>query len=803
MRQKIFLVFMFFTLMMNAQKLSFSGMIYSAKTHEPIAGALIHNLTDGSTTESNNFGAFSLIVEKNAENKIIITYIGYDTIFYKFKIVKNVEKNFFLRGNIKIQAVQIIGQKKSQIGIFSISQKEIKILPSLTGDFDILKSFQYMPGIGFGPEGKTNLYILGGNPDQNLMTIDGLPVFFVSHYGNFVSIFDIEAIRKAQLIKSGFSPEYGGRLSGYLNLFLKDGDMKKRSMIINIGILSSKISSNGFIVKNKLSYLITLRRSNLDWLTQLYSLLSKSKNISGYNFFDANLKLNYILNSNNKLQLIAYAGQDRSYEKMENSRFLSSDNQIALPGETVQKTPYTKSKDIYQWGNQAIAVKWIFHKNRIFGNSMLGCTKYQYANNRDAIKFDADNNFLKHNILKNNDFIQYYFAKSNWNFNISNSLIFKIGQEFDYYTTEPISFQSKNLDSLNNLISSFNKKEPLYSQYLFSPYFDFDYNFHQKLYLKAGIRLNFYSKKIYYSPRIRLSYSPYKKLVFAFSYTKTFQFVHLLSTSTSISSQDLWILSKNKALPENSNLFDFNSIFFISKNTKLTLGVFYKNFRNILDYKRLIFDANLSIWDRIEYNGKGNAYGTYFLLNYTMRKLNFCLSYTYLKNYRQFQNLNNAKPFPDYYSRKHNFNFVLTYKFSQHWNVSAVFVFTSGMPYTIPVFSRNTVIPNSYILNIQTPDSNFYKYSENYYYKYEIFSYNKINNYTLPPYHRLDLAVKYMWKAKRKKIDYALSLNIYNVYNHMNPYVVYGYYDPKKNIIKYKKYTMFPIIPSVAYTIKF
>jgi len=801
MKLKLIIIFLCLSVVINAQKVVFNGTIYNTDDKEPVAGAIIRNVTENTVVVSNNFGNFSLLVNKGTTNNILITFVGCDTIFYSFNTDKNISKTFFLKQGVSLNAVKVVGKKKYQSGVYTISQQEIKILPSLTGDFDLLKSFQYLPGIQFGVEGTSNLYILGGSPDQNLITLDGLPLFYVAHYGSIVSVIDIEAVRSAELIKSGFAPKYGGRLSGYLDVLLKDGDMQKRNVVIDIGLLSAKISSNGYIIKNKLSYLISLRRSNLDWQSQALRLINKSEDISGYNFYDANFKLNYIVNNNNKLQLNAYAGQDRMYTKLFGNR--STSNEMLLPGEVAQKTPYSNSSDVYKWGNQAIAFKWLFHKNRIFANTIIGYTKFKNASNDNIKQFDVDGNLYKQTISQNNAFIQYYLIKSILTFKLSNSFALNAGQEYDYYSTVPISFSNQTFDSTGYAISKFSLKEPVYSRGLYSAFFDLNYNIRQKFYAKLGLRINCFSKKVYYSPRIRFIYSPNEKITFNLSYTKTYQFVHLIGEGTSTSARDIWILAKERAVPENSTLYDFNTEYDISKEISFSMGIFSKDFQNLIDYKRLVYNPNTTLMDRLEYDGTGKASGIYSIINISFKKFNSWLSYTYIDNTRHFDNLNNGKPYPSYYSRKHNLNLVLSYKINKHWFASASFVFASGMPYTIPVFSQNTVFLNDYVAMKYGQFASYNELEENYYFNNEIFKYNEINNYTLPAYHRLDLAVKYLWKSKNKKIDYAFSFNIYNVYNRMNPFYVYGKYDSENNKIEYHKVTQYPFFPSFAFEIRF
>ncbi len=785
------------------QKITVSGTIFNNSNNEPIAGAVILNKTNNSFVISNEYGAYSIDIEKNTENILQITFIGFDTATFTVTATKNVEKDIYLQEGVKISDVIIIGHKRNNDNSYYITQSEIKSLPSLTGEFDVLKSFQYMAGVQFGAEGTSNLYVLGGSVDQNLITIDDIPLFYVTHLGNFVSIFDIEAIRQAKLVKSGFAPKYGGKQSAFIDIILKNGDMHKRNYAFNIGLISSKFSSNGYIVKNKLSYLLTFRRSNLDWFEQVKQLFTKNDYTVLNNFYDFNLKIFSKINTHNSLQFLIYSGSDRYKIKLSSLYF--ADDFADIPEiddyHNFSDNSYSIEKDLFKWGNLAYGIKWIFNKNKFFGNTTCGYTRYMYDFLTQNTLMQKNDSLLRDIKTQKQNFIAYYFFKTDWKYEISRNLLFNIGGDYKFYINQPVYF-SQSITTLNsnyNYILSENK----YHNNLIASYLDINYNLKTILYLKLGLRTSFFQDNTYHSPRIRVVLKPFKKLSVNTSYTRTYQFVHLLQTSTSVVPSDIWILSKNGAIPEYSDLLDLN-FNFSSDKFDFTIGAFDKDFNNLIDYKRTIFNNNTTLWDRLVYNGTGQAQGAYLSIKYYTKKLFTRLSFLYIDNKRTFKELNLGEPFTNYYARKYNLNITSVYNFNKHWQVSALFSFNSGMPYTIPIFSYNNIMQFSALTNfVLNPESNSVTYNISTFdvFNYEVMAYSRINNYTLPVYHRLDIAVKYSWESNRKKRQQEINLNIYNAYNRMNPYYIFA--EITTNKIQYYKYTLFPIIPSVSYSLKF
>ncbi len=796
----LFVFFILFSFSLYSQKIGISGRVLDKKTSDPLIGATVTELNSGEATFTNDYGQFYLRVPVLDTIVLRITYVGYDTVYRE--ITGNNRFNnlqIYLSPGVKIEAVSVIGTARNNDFSYSITQKEIKLLPSLTGDFDVLKSFQLLPGIQFGIEGTTGLYVLGGTPDQNLILLDGLPLFYVKHLTGFVSILDIEAIRKARLIRSGFDAKYGGRLSSYVDVLLKDGDPQNHHSTLNIGLLSSKFSSNGYIVKDKLTYLLSLRYSTFSFINYLVQKLDVSNNDVFYDFYDMTFKLNYKLDQFNSLQWIFYNGKDNFTYQIKDNRYFTDYDYSFFEGE---KDPfYSSIKLKNNWGNFATGGKWIYNKNNLLTITTVGYTRYGYEYKGQEWEFEdienKEDSLLGQYEGKRFSYVSMPFGNFDLTFQISHNFQINSGLFFNYYSSLPFAGYLKQWeDSLYRMV---NFGDSTYNMILQGGYFSFGYS-SGRFDFFGGLRTTLWQGTFYNSPRLRLKVKLSNKLDMSVAYSHVYQFIHLLANGTSnMVPQDMWLVSRSDmVMPETSNLWDVKFIW-NTRKLRFSLGVFNKNFSNLIDYNRVSFGTERTIWDRVEVNGKGWAYGAYSMLEYNSRKLNFWLSYTYLQNYRQFANLNSGRPFPNYYHRKHNLNLVMTWRPNKHWSFSGVFIYGSGMPYTLSNQSLNYIqaVYGDDFINIDNSHDPYIRYR----FDEELPYYTGINNYRLPDYHRLDLAVRYNGVLRRFNKAYTLSFNVINVYARMNPLLVLIDYDGFTHELKLEKFSLLPVVPSLSFEI--
>src|SRR3972149_1699225 len=282
-----------------AQTCYISGTVKDSQTGESLIGVSIYDSISHRGASTNNFGFYSISFPANQEITLIISYIGYGKVTKHLFLTENIRLNFLMEQNAFIEEVVVTSEacekayEKNEMSVVEIPLKQLKLLPTLIGETDIMRPYQLMPGVQAGKEGSSALYVRGGSPDQNLILLDDIPLYYVNHIGGFISIFDASVIKSSRLIKGGFPARYGGRLSSVLDIRMNDGNLKKKKKEISVGVISSKLLIEGPLKKNKSSYLLSVRRCNLDLFTRLFDKLENKKTSSGYTFYDLYGKINY------------------------------------------------------------------------------------------------------------------------------------------------------------------------------------------------------------------------------------------------------------------------------------------------------------------------------------------------------------------------------------------------------------------------------------------------------------------------------------------------------------------------------
>ena len=284
------ILLMFMLTSIAQEKTTISGYVLDSNTKEPLIGANVVYKYGKYGVSTNEFGFFSLIVPTQDSIKIAVSFVGYRTNELTIGVEKRV--SIFLEPGISLGAVQVFGNSKrdfireNQTGAIKLQSKQIQKLPNFFGEADIIKVIQMMPGVQSGGEGQTNFYVRGGGPDQNLILLDGMPLYYVSHFGGFISTFNADAISNVDLIKGGFPARYGSRLSSVLDIKMKNGNRNRFSGSGTIGLLTSKVLLEGPIVKEKSSFLVSLRKR----LVPVFKVFGDDLD---YDFYDLNVKLSY------------------------------------------------------------------------------------------------------------------------------------------------------------------------------------------------------------------------------------------------------------------------------------------------------------------------------------------------------------------------------------------------------------------------------------------------------------------------------------------------------------------------------
>ncbi len=756
------------------KKISLSGFVYDNLTKEVLIGASIYDKGSKLGTISNEYGFYSLTVPVNDNLEISVSFIGYQSQQIKISKTQNNQLDYYLTPGIDLNEVTVTSSKeetvvkRNETGIVRLQMKDIKSLPNLFGEVDIIKAYQLTPGVQSGGEAKSNLYVRGGSPDQNLILLDDVPLYYVAHFGGFLSIFNADAINDVKLIKGGFPARYGSRLSSVLDIRMKEGNMQKLCVQGTIGLLSSKISVEAPIIKNKLSFIVSARKN----LLPIFKIMGTGLS---YNFYDLNAKLNYKLSQKDKLFFSFYMGDD----------ILSMS----------EKTDISKNNNTVKWGNTLSSFRWNhIYNNKLFSNVTLSNTYYRYKNifNYD-IRTDSISKNLNNTLLTG---INDLSAKVDFTYFVNSKVNFKFGANGKYHTfipnDEQFSQSGTEITTVNEEYSS------ITNAFENAIYFENELKFN-KINTNIGIRYSSYFNSNYnyhsFEPRILLNYVLTEDLSFKYSFSKMNQYVHLLAYSGAGIPSDYWMPTNGNVKPENSVQHSLGiAKTFYNNLYELSVEAYHKTMHNLTTFipgKSLM--GNLDSWENvIEKDGNGYNYGIELFLQKNIGKTTGWIGATLAKAERDFKNINNGEPYSFKYDRLLDFSFVANHKLNKNVTLSATWTYGTGYPVTLAT--------EHYMINNE-----------------DIFIYSEKNSFKMRNYHRLDIAANF-----NKKTDWGertWTLSIFNVYNRQNPY--YYYYDrkllnsvlnnsgggysftPVYDNLKLYQRSLFSIFPSVAYSFKF
>ncbi|MDF1560525.1 MAG: TonB-dependent receptor [Bacteroidales bacterium] len=798
------LLLLLLTVTAAAQKVTVSGYVTDANSGERMIDATVYEKESFAGTTTNSYGFFSLTLTAG-KNLIVVSYLGYDPITTEVTLTGDTVMNFSLTmSSSEIDAVTVTASRRQsviespQMSMIDIPVEKFIKLPVIFGEADVLKVIQLLPGVQSGTEGSTGIYVRGGGPDQNLFLLDGVPVYNASHLFGFMSVFNPDAVKSVQLYKGGFPARYGERLSSVVDIRMKEGNMKELHGNFAIGLISSKLSLEGPIIKDKTSFILSARRTYYDVLAQPFILaMNKDENswtTGGYYFYDLNAKINHEFSERSRLYLSSYLGRDRAYTR-------STDKPNYYDG-SYDRYEYKESYGL-GWGNIINALRWNYLiTNRLFSNTTLTYSKYNFD---VTIESSSENLTTKE---KEIDYFKYYSGIEDlgakidfdWYPASGHSVRFGTGYTWHHFKPGVTTFRYDSMyddEGIDTIIGDMRVRANELILYA-----EDNFDISPRIKMNAGIRLSLFNVQdtsyFVFQPRLSLRYLATDDLSFKVSYSKMAQFVHLLTTSTISLPTDLWLPVTRRFEPPISHQVAAGSAFRIPGNLEMTVEAFYKTMDNLIEYKEgAFFGGTGAGWESKVEKGRGWAYGAEVLLEKNYGKLTGWIGYTMSWTYRQFDNLNFGKTFPAKYDRRHDISVALTHKFSERVDAGLVWVFGTGNAATLGV--------------MEYPPQEF---TDAYYYYTNVTDFPGRNNYRTPSYHRLDLGVN-LHKVKKRGTR-TWSFSFYNAYCRLNPFFIYWgseyHEEPDPNnpgqMLYYtkpvlKKISVFPIIPSVSYSFKF
>lgn len=787
--RNLILALLFFVNLACYSQITVSGFVEDENTKERLPGVNIYDMCTQQGTVTNSYGFYSITL-KESTTRLIFSMVGYkQQVSQIYSVEKEINLNIELEKGIELGEVVVTNKQKTtnntEMSVLRIPVKQLLQMPTLMGETDVMRAFQLMPGVQGGKEGTSGIYVRGGSPDQNLILLDDIPLYYVNHIGGYVSVFNPEVIKDIKLLKGGFPARYGGRLSSIMDIRLKDGNMSDVSGNVSVGIISTKFSVEGPIKKDKTSFILSVRRSLFDVFTRGYQRLILNENASaGYTLYDMNAKINHNFNTKNRLYISAYSGRDRILIKQKD--FDSND-----------RYPYNfKSKNDLNWGNYSMSLRWNhIYSSKLFGNFTIGNTNFFYNSFSDIENIEKKTGHTVGTLSNHfssaiNDFI----AKTDFDFYKSNHQI-KFGGGITKHRFTPTMNNISQIGvSSNNIDTTFgapiNKPTELFL------YWEDELTLTENFRLNMGLHFNILTenKHTFYSlqPRIAGNYEIADNYSIKASFSSMMQPFHLLSNNDAGMPTDLWVPATKEVPPQKSSQFAFGIAGETRHYIEWSIEAFYKTMSNLIEFADgASFFSGAAQWkEKIVKNGYGKVYGSEFLLQKKEGTTTGWISYTLSKNMRQFDGLNTGNPFPYKYDRRHDFSIVMSHKFNEKFQLSASWVFASGNAVTLPSQKYNL-----YVMGWENRDAGDIGYLYD-----EVHIYDKRNNYRMPSYHRLDISLDISEK-KRKGLR-IWTLGLYNAYNRLNTYYLYFDKDKTGNKKLYS-FSLFPVMPSISYKFYF
>ncbi len=772
MKQPLLIVFLFLTAFSFAQsKATVSGTLKDADSGEELIGVQVKVKDQNIGVISNEYGFYSLTLP-----------VGNYTLLYQYPDFKTIEKSVELNGNQTVNVEMQLSSKAKEIeevvitakkadenvkdpimGVEKLNPKEIAKLPVIFGEKDLIKSMQLLPGVKNAGEGGAGFYVRGGAADQNLVLLDEAPVYNASHLLGFFSTFNSDAVKEATLYKGNQPANFGGRLSSVLDIRMNEGNSKRLNVGGGVGLISSRLSVEAPIVKDRASFLVTARRTYADVFLKA---TDRFKDNTLY-FYDLNTKLNYRINDKNKVYASGYFGRD----------VLGLGDAFGL-----------------DWGNATGTVRWnhIF-SNKLFSNTSLIYSKYDYKISIDG----GDVDFTIKSQVQDLNF------KQDFQYFLNNRNKLKFGANVIRHAITPGQVEASEGSGIN--IKKFKPTNTLES----SVFITNEWNKTERLNVNYGVRgsalsvlgsgdemytyntdgsvatTTIYNQgellKTYWNiePRASLSWEYKKGQSIKAAYSRNTQNIHQVSNATSGSPTDVYLSTSLNTKPEIADQAAIGWFKNFKENAyEVNVETYYKVMQNQLDYKN---GANEQANERLEGEllyGQGRAYGLEFIVKKKKGDFTGWIGYTLSKTERQINGINNNNWYNAKQDRTHDLSVVAIYDISKKLSVSALFIFYTGNAVTFP--------SGKY----EVDDKTYFLYTDR-------------NGSRMPNYHRLDLALTW-YRKDTEKFESSWNLSVYNVYGRENAYSIdFRTSESDPNKTEAVQTTLFKLVPAITYNFKF
>lgn len=758
---------LFFSTVIFAQDFTISGYMRDAATGEELLYATVLVKETGQGVTTNLYGFYSLTLPKG-DYTFQYSYIGMTTMEMKLSLNDNVKQDVELQsGGIELEEIVVKAQKENEnvtnteVSTVTLDVKEAKLIPVLLGEQDILKTMQLLPGISSNSEGSSGFFVRGGDADQNLILLDEAPIYNASHLLGFFSVFNSDALKDVKLYKGGMPAEYGGRVSSVMDIRMKNGNMKKWGVSGGVGLISSRLTAEGPIQKDKGSMIVSARRTYADVVARPF-LDDAFSDLDLY-FYDLNFKANYKLGEKDRIYLSAYNGRD-----------------------------VFGTEDFgFDWGNTTATLRW----NHLFSDKLFSNTTLIYSDYNYGFKIQAGSN----NINLSSGIYDYNVKQDyNWYVNPNNSLRF--GWQAIYHRMKPNEFSFD--DGTEGEGTTVEEQKAIEG----GIYVANEQKVSDKLSLNYGLRLSTfsnigaYTEKTYdeldnvltettyesgevyntffgLEPRVNATYLLNGVSSLKASYNRNYQYLHLLSNSNSGTPTDLWIASSTLVKPQIADQVALGYFRNFKDNAyEFSVEGYYKDLQNQVDFEDGGSAINNSDVESDLVFGQGRTYGLEFFLKKKKGNFTGWVSYTLAKSERQFEEVNSGAWFSARQDRTHDLSVVGMYQITPRLNASASFIYYTGDAVTFPT---GKYFVDGTLVNL----------------------YGDRNSERMPEYHRLDFGLTYILKDSDKFYS-DLNFSIYNVYNRKNAYSITFALDDVGQT-QATQLALFGIVPSLTWNFNF
>jgi hypothetical protein len=750
-----------------------SGKISETSSGEALVGATVFVSELKTGAVSDIYGNYSITLNEGSYT-LRFSYIGFETVEKRVELNANLSLSQELQPHQQtLKEVEITSEKddvnvkKPEMSTFRMDIKTIQRIPALMGEVDIIKAIQLLPGVQSVGEGSSGFSVRGGAPDQNLILLDEATVYNASHLMGFFSVFNNDAVKDVKLYKGDIPANYGGRLSSVLDVRMNEGNSKKYEINGGIGIIASRLTFEGPIIKDRSSFILSGRRTYAD----LFLPLSDNKALQNNRlyFYDFNAKINYRIDDNNQIFLSGYFGRD------------------------VFKNAFAGMR----WGNETGTFRWnhLFSK-QLFSNFSLIYTNYRYFLGTPA----GDNNSFEwlsnlRDLGAKGDFSYYLNTKNTIRFGgtviyhmlmpgiargIGDETVFSEVKVPNNYAFETAVYGSNEQKITDHFTVKYGLRFSMFQNIGPGTVYHYDsaYVATDSTVYKPGVLYNTYAGL---EPRLGLLYEFNEKSSVKTSYARTYQYLQLAQNSTVGTPLDIWFPASPNVKPQIADQVALGYFRNFRRNTiETSVEVYYKWMQNVVDFKdyaQLLLNSKLEGEIR---TGKAWSYGIEFLVRLNEEKLNGWVSYTYSRTFRQIAEINSGDKYPAPYDKPNNISVVLNYTISKRFVVSANWVYATGAPVTFPT-GRAEI--GGKIIPIYS-DRNAYRY---------------------PDYHRLDLSLTFYSKPKPgKKFNWDLNFSVYNAYDRHNTWSINFVQDNENPNVTYaEKVYLFGIVPSLTFNFHF